>query len=114
VPKIFLKPRSIKNLSIPTPTQINARNFAKATIIIRQIDKKAGVIKLVCGRYAMSPIHNFISWWQLRMLIIGQPHKMLRDQRNSKLCRELSATLKEILVSGEDHNVSNLVFSLYM
>jgi len=27
----------------------------------------------------MSPVHNnFISWWQLHIFIIGQPHKMLR------------------------------------
>jgi len=46
------------------------------------------------------------------MLIIGQPDKMFRDIRNSKRNREISATLMEILVSGENHNVSNLVFSL--
>jgi hypothetical protein len=37
------------------------------------------------------------------MLIIGQPHKMLRDIRNSKRRTALSATLMEILASGEDH-----------
>jgi len=31
------------------------------------------------------------------MLIIGQPHKMFRDLRNSKRSRELPATLMEIL-----------------
>ena len=45
------------------------------------------------------------------MLIIGQPDKMLRDQRNSNGSRELSATSMEILVSGDNRNVSNLVFS---
>ena len=45
------------------------------------------------------------------MLIIGQPHKMHRDIRNSKGSRALSAILMEIPASGEDHNVSNLVFS---
>jgi len=40
----------------------------------------------------MGPIHdNFISWWQLRILITGQPDKMLTDLRNSKGRRELSA-----------------------
>jgi len=48
------------------------------------------------------------------MLIIGEPNKMLRDVRNNKGSRELSSTLMEILGSGEDHNVSNLVFSLCM
>jgi len=48
------------------------------------------------------------------MLIIGQPHKMLRDVRSIKGSRELSSTLMEILGSGENHNVSNLVFSLCM
>jgi len=63
----------------------------------------------------MSPIHNnFVSSWQLRVLIIGQPHKMGRDQRNNKLHRELSATLMEILVSGETYKFSNHVFSLRM
>jgi len=47
------------------------------------------------------------------MLIIGQPD-MLRDLRNSKWSRQLSATLIKILVSGENHNLSNLVFSLCM
>jgi hypothetical protein len=46
------------------------------------------------------------------MLIIGQPHKMLRTPRNSKRSSELSAVLMEILVSGEDHNVLNLFFTL--
>jgi hypothetical protein len=45
------------------------------------------------------------------MLIIGQPDKMLRDKRNINGSRELSATSMEILVSGDNHNVSNLVFS---
>ena len=39
---------------------------------------------------------------QLHMLIIGQPDKMLRDVRNSKRNREISATLMGILVSGEN------------
>ena len=63
----------------------------------------------------MGPIqNNFMSWWQPNMLIIGQPDKLLRDLRNSKRSRRLSATLMEILVSGENHNVSNLLFSLCM
>jgi len=63
----------------------------------------------------MGPVHNnFISWWQLHILIIGQPHKMLRDLRNSKRSRELSATLMKILVSSENHNVLNLLISLSM
>jgi len=46
------------------------------------------------------------------MLIIGQPDKMLRDLRNSKGSRELSATLMEILVRYVNHFISNLVISL--
>jgi len=46
------------------------------------------------------------------MLIIGQPDKMHREQRNSKQYREITATLMEILVSGENHNVSNRMISL--
>jgi len=48
------------------------------------------------------------------MLIIGQPDKMHREQRNGKGYREITATLMEILVSGKSHNVSNLMISLYM
>ena len=48
------------------------------------------------------------------MIITGRPDKMFRDVRNSKGSRELSATLMEILISGDNHNVSNLVFSLCM
>jgi hypothetical protein len=47
------------------------------------------------------------------MLIIEQSDTMLRDLRNSKGGRELSAMPMEILVSGVKH-VSNLVFSLFM
>jgi hypothetical protein len=46
------------------------------------------------------------------MLIIGQPDKMLRDLKNSKGSTDLSATSLDILVSGENHKVLNLVFSL--
>ena len=42
------------------------------------------------------------------MLIIGE----LRDLRNNKGPRDLTAVSLEILVSGVKHNVSNLVFSL--
>jgi len=38
---------------------------------------------------------NFLSWWQQCLLIIGQPDTMLRDLRNSKGRRELSAVLME-------------------
>ena len=63
----------------------------------------------------MGPIQdNFLPWWQLRMLIIGQPDAMLRDLRNRKGSTDLSATSLGILVTGENHNVSNLVFSLCM
>jgi hypothetical protein len=48
------------------------------------------------------------------MLIIGQPDKMLTDLRNSKGSKVLSATAMWILVSGNNHNVLNLVFSLCM
>ena len=44
------------------------------------------------------------------MLIIGE----LRDVRNNKGIRDLTAVSLEILVSGVKHNVSNLVFSLCM
>jgi hypothetical protein len=46
------------------------------------------------------------------MIIIGQPDKMLRDKRNSNGSRELSVTSMEIVVSGDNRNISNLVFSL--
>ena len=42
------------------------------------------------------------------MLIIGE----IRDLRNNKGSRDLSATALEILVSRVKHDVSNLVFSL--
>jgi len=57
---------------------------------------------------------NFIPWGQLHMLIVGQPDKMLRDLTNSKGSTELSATSMWILVSGDNYNVSNNVFSLCM
>ena len=44
------------------------------------------------------------------MLIKGE----IRDLRNNKGSRDLSATSLEILVSCVKHNVSNLVFSLYV
>jgi len=48
---------------------------------------------------------NFLSWWQLLMLIIGQPDKMHRDLRNSTGSTELSATSMWILVSGDNQYV---------
>jgi len=44
------------------------------------------------------------------MLIIEE----LRDLRNNKGIRDLTAVSLEIPVSGVKHNVSNLVFSLCM
>jgi len=44
------------------------------------------------------------------MLIIGE----LRDLRNNKGIRDLTAVSLEILVSGVKHNVPNTVFSLSM
>jgi len=35
--------------------------------------------------------NNFTSWWQMNMLIIEQPDKMLTDIRNSKQSTELSS-----------------------
>ena len=48
------------------------------------------------------------------MLITGQPDKMLRDNKKCKGNRYLSATALDSLVSGENHNASNPVFSLCM
>jgi hypothetical protein len=48
------------------------------------------------------------------MLIIGQTDKMLRDVRNIKGSTELSAMSMWILVSGDNHNILKLVFSLCM
>ena len=58
-----------------------------------------------------SPIHdNFKTCRQLRMLTVGE----LRDLRNNKESRDLTAVSLEIPVSGVKRNVSNLVFSLCM
>jgi len=57
---------------------------------------------------------NFLSWWQLHMLITGQLDKIHRDLRNIKGSTELSATSMWILVSRDNQYVSNLVFSLCM
>jgi len=54
---------------------------------------------------------NFLSCWQLRMLIVGQPDKMHRDLRNSKGSTDLSATSMWILVSLDNQYVSNLGIS---
>jgi len=60
---------------------------------------------------AYSPINErFKTWRQLCMLIIGE----LRDLKNNKGIRELTAVSLEILVSGVKHNASNPVFSLCM
>jgi len=48
------------------------------------------------------------------MLIIGQPDKTLSDLRNTKGSTELSAMSMWIVVSGDNHNVSNLLLSLCM
>jgi hypothetical protein len=48
------------------------------------------------------------------MLIIREPDKMFRDLRNSTGTRELSVMPMEVLVSGVNRNVLNVVFSLCM
>jgi hypothetical protein len=48
------------------------------------------------------------------MLITGQPDKMHRDLRNIKGSTELSARSMWIVVSGDNHNISKLAFSLCM
>ena len=112
---MFLTHKPIKNLPITTPTRINARNIAKAAILIRQMCNKYGVIKpitwLICHG---SNSQQFKSWWQTHMLIIGQPDKMFWNVRNSKWSRGLFATLLETLTSDDNHNVSNFVFSVCM
>jgi hypothetical protein len=45
VSKMFLRPKSFKNLPIPTPTQIHARNIDKPERIIRQVRRKFAVMK---------------------------------------------------------------------
>jgi len=57
---------------------------------------------------------NFLSWWQLCVLIIGQRDKMLRDLRNITGSTQLSAKSMWILISGDNHNISKLVFPLCM
>ena len=62
----------------------------------------------------MGIIHNnFLSWWQLQILITGQPDTILRDLKNSKGSRELSATLMESGQWSETCNES-CVFTLYV
>ena len=45
VSKMFLTPKSTKNLNIPIPTKIHTWNSAKATIIITQIVQNFGVME---------------------------------------------------------------------
>ena len=53
--------------------------------------------------YVMGPIHdNFITWWQVYILIIWQPDKIFMDMRNNKGNRVLSLISKESLLSGVD------------
>ena len=60
---------------------------------------------------AYSPIHdNFKSWRQLHILIIGE----LRDLRNNRGIRDLTAVSLEIQVSVVKHNISNPMFPLCM
>jgi len=47
----------------------------------------------------------FLSWWQLTIVIIGQPNEMLRGLRITKGSRELLASLMEILAIGDNHQV---------
>jgi hypothetical protein len=65
--------------------------------------------------YSIGPTEdNFISLLQLHMLIIGQPDKMLRDLRHTKGSTQLYAMSMWIVGSADNHNVSDLVFSLCM
>ena len=77
-----------------------------------QICKKFGVMKpQYVDDTPYSPIHdNFKSCRQLHTLTAGE----LRDLRNNKGSRDLTAVSLEIPVSGVNRNVSSLVFSLCM
>ena len=65
VSKMFITPKSIKNLPITTPTQINAWNIAQAAIIIRQMGKKFGVIKpsmwIICHGSNSQQLQNLVA-----------------------------------------------------
>jgi len=97
----------IRHFPIPTHIQIHAWNIAKAATITQQMGKKFG---------AKGPIQdNFISSWQHRMLVIGQPDKMLTDLRNSKWSRELSAVWMKNIISGVNQKCfESFVFTLYV
>jgi len=90
---------------MPTPisTQTHVRNIDNVAIFITQLGKKFGVMKLSMWMiYVLGPIHdNFISWWQVCMLI-WHPDKIFRNPRNNKRSRELSIISMEILTSGTD------------
>ena len=64
----------------------------------------------------MSPTQdNFLFWWQLHMLITGQPDKMLRELRNTKGSTQLSAMSLWIVGCDDNHNVSkSFAFTLYV
>ena len=79
VSKMFLTPKTIKNLPIPTPTQIIAWNIVKAAMIIRQIGQKFGVTKpsmwMICHRssskqlqiwVATTYVYNRAAWQNVR------------------------------------------------
>ena len=65
VSKMFLIPKTIKNLPTPTPTQINAWYIAKAAIITRQRRTTFGVIKpsicMMCHGSSSQQLHILVA-----------------------------------------------------
>ena len=65
VSKMFLTPKSIKNLPTATPTKINITNIPKAAIIIRKVGKNFGVIKpsmrMICHGSNLQQLHILVA-----------------------------------------------------
>jgi hypothetical protein len=108
--KKFLKPQSIKNLPIPTPTQIHVWNIAKATIIIRELGKMFGVMKpsmWTIGRGSNSRLHIIVATTYVNNRTAWQ-----NAQRPVKQCRKQMAIcyVNGDPVSGDNFNVLNAGF----
>jgi len=83
VSKMFLTPKSIKNLPIATLTWINASNIAKAVIIIRQMGKKFGVIKP-----SMSIVYHGSNSQQLQILVATTHVNNRTARQNVQICKK--------------------------
>jgi len=110
VNKEYWKSKAASNYPVYSFREIRA--YDELQIIVTEVGQVKQMVTL-----------NNMPWVQFKQhqILVATTHVNIRTAwqnvqtcKNSKRSRQLSSTLMQILVSGENHNVSKLVFSLCM